>query len=77
MYAIRSYYVSSSNESMEKEIESVENLLKSRVEGFIVCLSQETDHFRHFEKLVENEIPLVFFDRVCENLEVPAVLAIV
>jgi len=67
--------ISSSNESMEKEIESVENLLKSRVEGFIVCLSQETDHFRHFEKLVENEIPLVFFDRVCENLEVPAVLA--
>lgn len=67
--------IASSNESMEKEIESVENLLKSRVEGFIVCLSQETNNFTHFEKLISNEIPLVFFDRICESLEVPAVIA--
>ena len=67
--------ISSSSESMEKEIESVENLLKSRVEGFIVCLSQETNDYSHFEKLVNNEIPLVFFDRICESLNVPAVLA--
>ncbi len=67
--------ITSSNESMEKEIESVNNLLKSRVEGFIMCLSQETDRFDHFEKLVKNEIPLVFFDRICENIEAPAVLA--
>jgi LacI family transcriptional regulator len=73
----RGYFIviASSNESMEKEIESVENLLKSRVEGFIVCLSQETNDFSHFEKLIKNEIPLVFFDRVCEELPVPAVLA--
>lgn len=67
--------ISSSNESMKKEVVAVQNLLKSRVEGFIVCLSQETDNFAHFEKLIKNEIPLVFFDRVCETLEVPAVLA--
>ncbi len=67
--------ITSSNESMKKEVESVENLLKSRVEGFIVCLSQETNDFSHFEKLVRDEIPLVFFDRICEKLEVPAVLA--
>ncbi len=67
--------ITSSNESMKKEIESVENLLKSRVEGFIVCLSQETNDFTHFEKLIKNEIPLVFFDRACEKLPVPIVLA--
>lgn len=67
--------ISSSNESMQKEVVAVENLLKSRVEGFIVCLSQETNDFAHFEKLIKNEIPLVFFDRVCEELQVPAVLA--
>jgi LacI family transcriptional regulator len=67
--------IASSNESKEKEIESVENLLKSRVEGFIVCLSQETNDFEHFEKLLNSEIPLVFFDRICETLEVPAVIA--
>jgi LacI family transcriptional regulator len=67
--------ITSSNESIKKEIVAVANLLKSRVEGFIVCISQETDDTQHFEKLVKNEIPLVFFDRVCEELEVPAVLA--
>lgn len=67
--------IASSNESLEKEIESVNNLLKSRVEGFIVCLSRETNQFGHFEKLISNEIPLVFFDRICETLDVPAVTA--
>lgn len=67
--------IASSNESIKKEIESVENLLKSRVEGLIVCLSQETNQFKHFERLISNEIPLVFFDRVCDSLNVPTVIA--
>ena len=65
--------IASSNESFEKEVEYVNNLLKTRVEGLIVCLSQETKDFSHFEKLIQNEIPLVFFDRVCESLNVPTV----
>jgi LacI family transcriptional regulator len=71
----KGYYIviSSSAESYSKEVESVENLLKSRVEGLIVCISQETKDFRHFEQLAENEIPLIFFDRVCETLQVPTV----
>lgn len=71
----KGYYIviSSSQESYLKEVESVENLLKSRVEGMIVCISQETENFTHFERLVTDEIPLVFFDRICETLEVPTV----
>lgn len=65
--------IASSNESLEKEKESVNNLLKSRIEGLIVCISQETNSFEHFEILIKNEIPLVFFDRVVESLEVPSV----
>ena len=67
--------IASSSESFKKEVESVDNLLKSRVEGLIVCLSQETNSFNHFNKLVDNEIPLVFFDRICEIKNVPAVTA--
>jgi len=69
------YYIliASSNESLEKEKEAVNNLLKTRVEGIIVCISQETNSFEHFEKLIQNEIPLVFFDRVAESLKVPSV----
>ena len=65
----------SSNESVEKEVESIDNLLKARVEGLIVCLSQETQSYDHFERLVEQEIPLVFFDRVCFEGQVPSVTA--
>ncbi len=67
--------ISSSNESMEKERESIQNLLQIRVEGLIVCLSQETDDYSHFGKLIEEDIPLVFFDRICFQGQVPCVIA--
>jgi LacI family transcriptional regulator len=70
------YYViiSSSYESYEKEKECIDNLLMSRVEGLIVCLAQETSDYSHYEKMIENEIPLVFFDRVCLTDKVPSVV---
>jgi LacI family transcriptional regulator len=70
------YYIliASSNESLKKEINAVENLLKTRVEGLIVCLSQETKTYGHFDRLTNNNIPLVFFDRVCRTNEVPSVI---
>jgi LacI family transcriptional regulator len=67
--------ISSSSESFEKEVNSVNNLLQTRVEGLIVCLSQETKTYDHFDTLINNEIPLVFFDRVCRTDEVPSVVA--
>ncbi len=72
----KGYYIviASSNETLKKEISSVENLLKTRVEGLIVCLSQETRTYDHFDRLLNNGIPLVFFDRVCRRDEVPVVV---
>ncbi len=67
--------VSSSNESYRKERENIQNLMKARVEGFIICLSQETTDYSHFEQIIEAEIPLVFFDRVCLKDKVPTVVA--
>jgi len=73
----RGYFViiSSSFESYQKEKENIANLMKARVEGFIVCLSQETTDYSHFGPIVESEIPLVFFDRVCLKDKVPTVTA--
>ncbi len=67
--------VSPSNESLNKEKENIGNLMKARVEGFIICLSQETSDYSHFEQITEAEIPLVFFDRVCMKDKVPTVVA--
>lgn len=71
------YYIiiKSSYESYEKEKECIENLLMSRVEGLIACLAQDTKDYEHYDKIIENEIPLVFFDRVCRTDEVSSVIA--
>jgi len=70
------YYIiiASSYESYEKEKECIDNLLMSRVEGLIVCLAQETSDYSHYNTIIENEMPLVFFDRVCLTDKVPAVV---
>ena len=67
--------ISSSSESIQKEMESIDNLLKARVEGLIVCMSRETKTTGHFESLIEKQIPLVFFDRVSLEDQVPCVTA--
>lgn len=61
------YYIliTTSNEDVEKEREVVENLLKTRVEGIIACLSQETENYDHFLKPADYDTPVAFFDRVC------------
>jgi len=70
------YYVviRCSYESYDKERECLDNLLKLRVAGIMMCLAQETQEYAHFNQLIEEEIPLVFFDRVCRPDEVASVV---
>jgi DNA-binding LacI/PurR family transcriptional regulator len=58
-----------SNESYEREVKAVHTLLSSRVDGILVSLCKQTENFDHFRKIMENGIPLVFFDRICDELE--------
>lgn len=65
------YYVilTVSREKQAIEKQNIENLIGMRVDGLLVCLSQETvdrDIFRTVEKM---KIPLVFFDRAFDNLK--------
>ncbi len=63
-----------SNESYEREVLNVQALLASRVDGVLVSLSKTTKKFSHFNELMDNEIPLVLFDRVCDELETDKVI---
>lgn len=63
-----------SNESYEREVKSVETLLSSRVDGILVSVTKETGDFSHFRKIQENGIPLVFFDRVCNEIDTDRVI---
>lgn len=70
------YYIviSSSQESHQKEKVNLNNLLNLRVDGLIVCLSQDTVDHSHFDNILASEIPLVFIDRVCRTEEFSSVV---
>lgn len=57
-----------SNESFIRETNNVQALLSSRVDGVLVSMSKETKKFDHFRELRSNGIPIVFFDRICNEL---------
>jgi len=59
--------VSREKESIEKQ--NIENLIGMRVDGLLVCLSQETKDNQMFEVVRKMKIPLVFFDRAFEKMK--------
>ena len=66
--------ISQSNESYETEKKGIDTLLSSRVDGFLISSTFDTTDYSHFEKLRQNNIPLVVFDRDCEGLLADKVL---
>ncbi|WP_291782661.1 LacI family DNA-binding transcriptional regulator, partial [Cecembia sp.] len=51
------------NEKLEREKSSLETLLSNQIDGLLVSYSKETTDFSHFSKLMEQDFPIVFFDR--------------
>ena len=64
--------VSREKETIEKH--NIENLIGMRVDGLLVCLSQETTDRQVFTTVSKMKIPLVFFDRAFENMKFSQVL---
>ena len=58
-----------SREKENQERRNIENLIGLRVDGLLVCLSQETTDRQIFAKVKKMDIPLVFFDRGFEDLK--------
>lgn len=63
-----------SDESYETEVANVKALLRSRVDGLLVSITGKTENFDHFRTVLQKEVPLVFFNRVCPELETPQVI---
>ncbi|GGE04703.1 LacI family DNA-binding transcriptional regulator [Psychroflexus salis] len=55
-----------SNESKELEKKQVELLINKRVDGILVSLANETNSYEHFYEILQNEIPLVMFDKIAK-----------
>ncbi len=67
----RGYHViiSQSHESYEREVVNVEHLASRSVDGLLVSLSTETEHIEHFKNLHDKGFPIVFFDRITDEIE--------
>ena len=62
-----------SNESLQDEINGVTTLLEAQVDGLMASISLETKSAVHFKEVVTQNKPLILFDRIIEELNVPTV----
>ncbi len=60
-----------SNESLEKEINTLEMLSNGTIDGFILSVAEETQklqQFNHFNTIINEGTPIVMFDRISDNV---------
>lgn len=63
-----------SNEEYHREVIDAQALLDNRVDGILMSLSKTTYQFDHIRNLMNHGIPVVFFDRAPEGLNIDKVL---
>ncbi|MDD2797391.1 MAG: LacI family DNA-binding transcriptional regulator [Bacteroidales bacterium] len=64
---------SQSNEDYETEKSIAKTFLMKKVDALAVSLSAQTTDYSHFKPFINKGIPIVFFDRVPDSLEVSKV----
>ncbi|NJW52113.1 LacI family DNA-binding transcriptional regulator [Salinimicrobium oceani] len=62
------------HEQMETEIEQINTLLNTQVDGIFMSISKSTNNTEHFKKVLKEGKCLVFFDR---KMDVPGVSSVV
>lgn len=66
-----------SNESLEKEIHAMDMLSNGTIDGFILSISEETQkeqNFKHFKEAISEELPIVMFDRISDEVNCDKVI---
>ena len=66
-----------SNESYEKEVETLQMLSNGSIDGLILSIAEESEFkndFNHFKDCIEEGTPIVMFDRVAESIDCDKVI---
>lgn len=58
-----------SNESIEIERQNLQAMFSSRVDGLIMAISRETNDYEHIKSVQKKGIPIVFFNRISDELQ--------
>lgn len=56
------------HEAVEKEVAFIKHLHSGRVDGLLISLSSSTKDYGHLKEFQDHGLPIVFFDRVYEQL---------
>ncbi len=67
--------ISQSHESAEKELVNLQYLTSRSVDGLIISVSTETKDFNCFKDLHDRGMPIVFFDRIVDEIQTHKVIA--
>lgn len=65
--------ITQSNDQAQREEAMVEALMNLHVDGIIVSVGSRTHQYQHFERIIKKKTPLIFFDRVIDELPVSCV----
>lgn len=63
-----------SNETYEHEVKGIETFLAARVDGILVSIAKDTVNCSHFMDVRNRKVPLVFFDRTNNDINIPSVV---
>lgn len=69
-----SILIARSGDGYEREVSAVNSFLENRVCGVIASLAKETQLFDHYQRLIDNNIPVIFFDRICPEIQTERVV---
>lgn len=66
--------VAQSNEQYQREVAICQSFYENKVCGIIVSQAKDTMKYDHFQRLIDNGVPLVFFDRICTGVDASRVV---
>ncbi|MEE1945040.1 LacI family DNA-binding transcriptional regulator [Pedobacter sp. KR3-3] len=66
--------VYATNDQFEKEVSFIKHLHNGRADGIIMSVSGEANNHNYLNELSKKRLPIVFFDRVYEDIETPRVI---
>ncbi len=66
--------VAQSEERYEREVKVCQSFNENKVCGVIVSQAKDTRRYEHFQQLLDNGMPLVFYDRICTGVNASRVV---
>lgn len=63
-----------SNEDCDLEKRQVDLLISKGVDGILISLSNKTHKFSHLQKIIDNNIPLILFDKIAKTINCSKVI---